>query len=244
MELALALADRSHAESRVRRRRVRCEEEPTERVRAWRLERSLHPARRLDPMRLDVRRRQRDGVLSPRRARDELDVEARSPFARRDVHPFVGSEVDALHLFRAEARLPRSECLVRDDAQLHPSAQHEVRRGVVAERLRLLPPIWIGDVSQHDAVAEGMRVPRNFEPVLLARLLVEEERRDHQERVEPAAGLVDRFRDEVGRERARGTRSGPHGEIPTARRACCQSRTNRRSPRTPAPSFRRTNAAR
>ena len=56
----------------------------------------------------------------------------------------------------------------------------------VAERLRHLAALLVGDVAEDEARAVGR--------------LVEQQRRDRQQRVEPAARLVDRLADVVGRE--------------------------------------------
>src|SRR5437868_6447491 len=54
-----------------------------------------------------------------------------------------------------------------------------------------------GEVAEDDAAAVRARVPGRGDAVAAARLLVEEQRRDHQEAVEPAAGLVHGLGDEV-----------------------------------------------
>ena len=73
-----------------------------------------------------------------------------------------------------------------------------LRRGVVAARLGLLPALGIGDVAEHQARPVGVGSVRGREAEPAAGVLVEEQRRDHQQRVEPAAGLVHGFDDVVG----------------------------------------------
>ena len=75
-----------------------------------------------------------------------------------------------------------------------------LRRGVVAARLGLLPALGVGDVAEHQAGAVGVGALRHRDPEPAAGVLVEEQGRDHQQRVEPAAGLVHRFGDVVGGE--------------------------------------------
>ena len=46
-------------------------------------------------------------------------------------------------------------------------------------------------MAQHDAIAERVGISLGLDPQILAALLVEDQRRYHQLRVEPPAGLVD-----------------------------------------------------
>ena len=68
---------------------------------------------------------------------------------------------------------------------------------VVSQRLGFLLACGIGNVPQHDAVAERVWVGLRVDPQVLAALLVEYQRRYHQLRVEPAACLVDCLGDVV-----------------------------------------------
>src|SRR5690606_33166415 len=72
--------------------------------------------------------------------------------------------------------------------------------GVVPPALALLLALPIGDVPEHDA--RLVRVGELANARELAgglRLLVEDERRDHEQRIKPTARLIDRFADEIGR---------------------------------------------
>ena len=73
-------------------------------------------------------------------------------------------------------------------------------RGVVAERLGLLPALLVGDMAEHQAGAVGVGAGRRPDPQPGAGVLVEQQGGDHEERVEPAAGLVHRLGDVVGGE--------------------------------------------
>ena len=55
-------------------------------------------------------------------------------------------------------------------------------------------------MAKHDAIAERMRISRRLDAQVFAALLVEDQRRYHQLRVEPAARLVDGLCDVVRRE--------------------------------------------
>ena len=73
-----------------------------------------------------------------------------------------------------------------------------LRRGVVAERLGFLAALRVGHMAEHQAGTEGVRPLRGGDRKARAGVLVEEERGDHEERVEPAPRLVHRFGDVVG----------------------------------------------
>ena len=96
------------------------------------------------------------------------------------------------------------------------SAQHRPRVDHVAARLRHLQAVLVDDVREAHDVA--------------VRRAVEHERVHREQRVEPAARLVDRLADEVGGEarveRRRRSRTGSG----TARSASTRSRTTRRAP--------------
>ena len=68
--------------------------------------------------------------------------------------------------------------------------EDDLGRSVIAFALALLLALLVGDVAEHDARLEGMRV----------RLVLEDERGDHEQRVEPPARLVDGLADHVRRE--------------------------------------------
>ena len=87
----------------------------------------------------------------------------------------------------------------------------------VAQRLRHLLALRVGDVAE----AEHRPVRR----------AVEQQRRDRDQRVEPAARLVDRLADVVGRERLARTAPRSRTARGAARTASRPSRTRRRSPR-------------
>ena len=100
-----------------------------------------------------------------------------------------------------------------------PVAVQELERVEhVAEALGHLAAVAVHDEAQADHVA--------------VRGLVEQQRAHGQQRVEPAAGLVDGLGDEVGRERPLegGPASGEWGS-PTGRTASTRSRTRRRARR-------------
>ena len=121
-------------------------------------------------------------------------------------------------------------CVFRSDngeVRGHAIEDH-VGRGVVALRLRFLLARRIADVAEHDAGPERVRVVATLQPQLLLRLGVEHQRRDHQQRVEPAARLIDRLGDEVRGEGPLEAVSALRAGSPTARTACSPSRTSRR----------------
>ena len=179
------------------------------------------------------------------RQRPAVEIVRRRGIARLDAVDVRVQDVEAVRVPELEQELAQRLADGLDAEQVAVPRQL-VRQEVPAERVRA---VAVDHVPRHDDVAERLRhllalgvgdvAEAEDGPV---RALVEQQRGDRDQAVEPAAGLVDRLADVVGGELLLELRPGSRTARATGRTASNRSRTRRRSPRARGAAARRRSA--
>ena len=128
-------------------------------------------------------------------SQDEIDGAFRS-IASIQAHRSAFLQIEPVQVFATDERHPDLSLRPVQHRELHRHlVEDDLRRRVVAAALAFLLSLPIENVPEHHArlVRTGQRV------IPEQRRTLEDEGRDHEQRVEPAARLIDTFADEVRR---------------------------------------------